>query len=70
MHKHYIPNRTTEQIQQDLAFINSLDRSRPRNKRRKTGDTLDIACKVISALLYAGCATGLIYVGMALFKTR
>jgi len=67
MHQHYYPNRTTQQIQQDLAMINSLDRSRPRN-RRNTGDTLDIACKVISALLYTGCATGLIYIGISIFK--
>ena len=68
MHKHHYPNRTTQQIQEDLHLIQSLRRDVPRNKRRNTGDTLDIACKVISALLYTGCATSLIYIGFTLIK--
>jgi len=68
MHQHHYPNRSTAQIQQDLLLIQSLRRDIPRNRRRNTGDTLDIACKVISALLYTGCATGLIYIGISIFK--
>jgi len=67
----YNPNRTAYQIRQDIAMIQAVDKYRSgKNKRRRktTDDYLRIADKVISSMLYAGCAGSLIYVGYLIIK--
>jgi hypothetical protein len=69
MHKHYTPNRTTQQIQQDLAIIQTLRKDRPRNHyRSRNVDWVDVGCRALSAILYTGSAACLIYIGVTIFK--
>jgi type IV secretory pathway VirB10-like protein len=65
----YNPNRTPQQIRQEIAMIQAVDKYRSKNKRRaKKTDYLLLADKIISSMLYTACAASLVYMGYHIIK--
>jgi len=64
----YTPNRTTRTIRQEMDMIQAVAKYSEKNKRRRNRNLSDVACRFVSALLYAGCAGSLIYLGYQIVK--
>jgi len=64
----YTPDRATRTIQQEMAMIQAVGRYSEKNRRRKNRSLSDVACRVVSALLYAGCAASIVYLGVTILR--